>query len=470
MVLVRPVLANTCPPAAPRLAPLQKSLAEPAGPGYASHGRWRQASPIALGCLPREWHRSLCWRTPVHLGDCYFRGRVMSRFYERYGLFIVWLFTAILGIALVYWSLVALATQGEVLPSWINVAVLAIHNVVVLNIQRFIRFVEMRIQWFGALATLGTFVFGLVTGIRQAKHQLPRRLMQFMQDVLQPVYDNSEALVNAVAYRSANVPHRAPLYLKAPLNYALDALGRDRLGWRPRKPRSLDESIKEADSYIDVTEKRLQYLKDIRPHAQILRGADRSYDCIMRPCDDKAAANTDRCTEADFTEAIKNDTTKLAALELRGLLRVRKGNLEGALEDFEALEARAKELFNVRAQARALRLQSEILLEQVKQLAGKNVRLLRQARRNLNNADNLFEDGRTLGNDDWLERGRNREAYGEVQAAIATAAGTDQELAKRAFKGAITNYNRSRLATSEDIARPRRKMESLGAGDRLQSP
>jgi hypothetical protein len=140
------------------------------------------------------------------------------------------------------------------------------------------------------------------------------------------------------------------------------------------------------------------------------------------------------------------------------------------LEDFEALEARAKELFNVRAQARALRLQSETLIEQVRQLAGKNVRLLRQARRNLNNADSLFEDGRTLGDDDWLERGRNREAYGEVQAAIASAAGTDQELAKRAFNGAIANYRRSRLATSEDFARPQRKMESLGTGAGLQSP
>ena len=28
----------------------------------------------------------------------------MSRFYERYGHFIVWLLTAILGIALAYWS------------------------------------------------------------------------------------------------------------------------------------------------------------------------------------------------------------------------------------------------------------------------------------------------------------------------------------------------------------------------------
>jgi len=32
--------------------------------------------------------------------------------------------------------------------------------------------------------TLGTFAFGVVTGIRQAKRALPRRLMQFMVEQL----------------------------------------------------------------------------------------------------------------------------------------------------------------------------------------------------------------------------------------------------------------------------------------------
>src|SRR5262245_52436950 len=100
----------------------------------------------------------------------------MARFYERYGILIVWLLTALLGIALIYWCVVALATRGDILPSWVNVSVLRTHSVVLLSIQSLADFVEAHIQWFGALATLGTFVFGLVTGIRQAKRQLPRRL------------------------------------------------------------------------------------------------------------------------------------------------------------------------------------------------------------------------------------------------------------------------------------------------------
>ena len=395
----------------------------------------------------------------------------MSRFYERYGLFIVWTFTALLGLILVYWCIVTLARLGGTLPPWIGAIILAAHDAVVWNTQQLIRFVETRIQWFGALATLGTFVFGLVTGIRQAKRQLPQRLVQFMHDTLQPVHDNTEALVSAVAYRSANVPHKAPLYLKASLDSAPDALGSQRpWRWRPRNARSLQATIREAETYIEVTEKRLQYLKDIQSHAQLLRGAISSYDCIMRACDEKAAAAADRCTEADFTEAIEIPTTKMAALELRGLLRVRKGNLQGASQDFEALEARAKELFDARAHARALRLQSDILISQVKQLAGRNVRLLRQARRNLNNANKLFDDGRTLVDEDWLERGRNREAYGDVQAAIATAAGTNTDLAARALREAIANYERSRLATSEDFSRTRLKLKNLAESLNLQSP
>jgi hypothetical protein len=52
-------------------------------------------------------------------------------------------------------------------------------------------------------------------------------------------------------------------------------------------------------------------------------------------------------------------------------------------------------------------LQSEILLGQA---GGTNATLLRRARRNLNIADGLFKDGRTLGDEDWayITRGQVR--------------------------------------------------------------
>jgi hypothetical protein len=85
-------------------------------------------------------------------------------------------------------------------------------------------FVGGNIQWFGAIGTLGTFVIGLVTGIRQAKHQLPKRLVEFMQTELTPVYDNTEALVGAIARRSADAASKQPLYRRNHLYRALDAL------------------------------------------------------------------------------------------------------------------------------------------------------------------------------------------------------------------------------------------------------
>jgi hypothetical protein len=123
----------------------------------------------------------------------------MSRFYERYGLSIVWSLTSIAGIVLLYWIVVKLALW-ELLPPAVGVHVTAIHNVVAAVVAELMRYIEAHIQWFGAIATLGTFVFGLVTGISQARRQLPRRLMQFMEQQRGPVYDNSEAIVRVTSF------------------------------------------------------------------------------------------------------------------------------------------------------------------------------------------------------------------------------------------------------------------------------
>lgn len=377
----------------------------------------------------------------------------MARFYEQYGYAIVWTLTSALGIALVWWFLVALATYGGLLPVWVDSYILATHDVVSSLIQKLVSYVEKHIQWFGAIATLATFVFGLVTGIRQAKRQLPRRLMQFMTEQLAPVYDNSEAMVAAVAYRSANVPHRAQLFRKDPLNRALNALGD---AFRPRRRRSLDEAINEVDKHIGVAEKRLQYLNDIRAHAQILRGAVRSAEDPKRNQVD--AASDDEKVEADFTAAIANGTSRLAALELRGLFRARLGNLSGALQDFAALQTHAQEAHCTRAQARALRHLATVLRNQG---AGTNLGLLRRARRNLNIADRLFEDGRTLGTDDWCERGHIRECYGEVQADIAAVGGASKNPALNAFNAAIGHFQRVGAASAGDCQRVRDRIKRL---------
>ena len=358
-----------------------------------------------------------------------------------------------LGIALAWWFLVALATYSGLLPFWAESYILATHDVVSSVIQKLVSYVEKHIQWFGALATLATFVFGLVTGIRQAKRQLPRRLMQFMTEQLAPVYDNSEAMVAAVAYRSANVAHRAQLFRKDPLNRALNALGD---AFRPRRRRSLDEAIKEVDKYIDVAEKRLQYLNDIRAHAQILRGAVRSADGPKRNRAD--TATDEEKVEADFTAAIGNGTSRLAALELRGLFRARLGNLSGALQDFSTLQTHAQEAFCTRGQARALRHLATVLRNQG---SGTNLSLLRRARRNLNIADRLFEDGRTLSTDDWCERGHNRECYGEVQADIAAVTGGSKNPALTAFNSAIAHFQLAGSAYSGDCDRVRDRITRL---------
>src|SRR5262245_60810286 len=120
----------------------------------------------------------------------------MARFYERYGLVILWFFTSALGIFLAYGLIVVLASW-HVFPERTNDFVETHHRSFTLYARALFQLIEDNLKWFGAIATLGTFIFGVFTGIRQAKRQLPRRLVEFMKEQLQPVYDNSEALVAA---------------------------------------------------------------------------------------------------------------------------------------------------------------------------------------------------------------------------------------------------------------------------------
>jgi hypothetical protein len=230
-------------------------------------------------------------------------------------------------------------------------------------------------------------------------------------------------------------------------HHALDALGKR----RPRRKQTLDECITEANVYIETTEKRLQYLKDIRSHAQLLRGAVESYTSLVGRSGENAPADISERVEKDFTSGMDNDTSRLAALELRGLLRARcLGNLTGALQDFIDLQRQAQQSFCTRGEARALRLQSEILF---RQSAGENARILIGARRNLNRAYKLFDDGRTLSGPDWLEKAQNREAYGTVQATLSAITGTSDQRATQAFGDALRYYQLSGLSTEVDVKR-----------------
>ena len=360
----------------------------------------------------------------------------MSRFYERYGHAIVWVLTSLLGITLLFWFATYLAAQG-IFPEHVNGAILGIRNELVEMLVALTSLLHRNSHLVGAIATLGTFLIGLVNGILHARRHLPVRLMRFMDEQLAPVYQNSEALVAAVNVRSAHVPHRSPLYLKRTLDRALNGLA---YPWAPRSKSSLDESVSEAEKYIDVTEQRLKRLKDVRDHALLLRGAVLSYDTTTS--DDRA--------EKDFTSAVENPTTKAAALELRGLLRSRVGNLIGALEDFTQLEILANRVSDDRAKARALRLQAEI---KMRQSAGTSMTPLNRAQMRLNTAKNLLDDGRTLVAEDRLELGQNRQAYGQLKEKMFTIkGGNDGNLAKQAYQEALKFYEDSCLEDAAAMA------------------
>lgn len=289
--------------------------------------------------------------------------------------------------------------------------------------------------------------------------------MEFMEHELKPIYRDSEALLSAVVVRSANVPHRSPLYLKGPLDIALKSLGDP---WRPKRKSSLTEAVSEVDTYIEVTKKRLEHLGSLRSHALLLRGAVQSYDCIMRDCDRLSREESDSCAEADFAAAMGTSSTQAAALELRGLLRSRIGNFVGALEDFEALDARAAAGATPLVVARAKRLQSEVKLLQSR--TGGMARL-NEAQALLNWAKGILEDGRTLTQQDYLELGQNRQAYGAVKELRHSINAEGVHLARDAYQKAIEYYRKSaNVNASTLIAEIEKRIATLDKPSDITGP
>lgn len=375
----------------------------------------------------------------------------MARFYEEYGHFIVLLLTAALGIGLICWALIY-ASHHHILPPTLAAPLIAFDTLISAAILWVFDFVEKRLQWFGAIATAFTFVFGLVSGIRQAKRQLPRRLVEFMREKMQPVHDNTELILAAMSPRMVDVNRRA-LFQKTNLNNALRSIAGE---YRPSKRSTLSITIQEVDTAIAVTAKRLQHLNDLKAHAQLLRGV--FADIEASPKDVPPRGTT---AEADFSAAREHDATRMAALELRGLLRAKEKNYSGALQDFGQLEVEAGKTNCTRAKARALRHAADVLRYQAANSG--SIATLRQARRRLNTADKLFDDGRTLGDLDWEEKALNREAYGWVLEAIAGYSETDSRRASDAFKEAKARFARMREGNVEHIARVDGTMKKLQA-------
>ncbi len=365
-------------------------------------------------------------------------GVVMSRFYERYGHVIVWVLTAILGTLICTCAIFYAANKGYLF--YLNKPALIVQNFLFELAKTTVKFVRAHAPVIGAIATVGTFIFGLVNGVMQARRYLPTRLTKLMQTALAPVYASPDLLLAAIPVPSASMSSERTLFVKASLDGALDTLAGP---WRPRKESSLDETIAEADSHIALTKTRLQCLEDLRCHALLLRGTVRS--CNAGPSDD--AGSILNLSEADFTSAEACNTTKVAAIELRGMLRSRLGNLRGAAEDFDRVAAIAATTMDVLRGARASRLKAEIKTRQSNETGTVS---LDSTRTQLNSARDLLDDGRTLSSAELLELGQNRIAYGMLQERMDEVNGGRIHLARDAYSLAIDKY----LTKSSDPRAP----------------
>lgn len=288
----------------------------------------------------------------------------MVRFSERYGHWIVYGLVWVLGLVLAGWLVIHLA-HADQLPTAIGSWVVETQFAVVEITRRAYRALYPHKEMIGALITLLTFLGGLLKAIGLARKFFPRRLANFMREQMYPVYEVPDAILSAANFSDARGPRNEPMYYKAPLDRALGALGHP---WRPKMRDSLDESLAEIDGHLEVTRTRLKCLEEMRSNVLLLRAATKTYLPSLERCTHEVADGVLEPAEKDLTDSMSRSAgatiatdpvVRLVSLEMRGILRSARGDLDHATKDFKTLVAQATELGEPLRISRANRLFAE---------------------------------------------------------------------------------------------------------------
>ena len=282
-----------------------------------------------------------------------------------------------------------------------------------------------------------TAAFGVYKGIYYADRNLPERLMQLLERTDQRLLGDRQRLLAAVAENRPGSRARASVFYVAPLNRALDAM---RFGNYRAAEVSLNQALREIKEQMDVAGRQQRSFEEQTVAAHILRGSIASARAEYNTYDGKSPDADRALAEHEFTRALDLRSKDLDALELRGRQRVLRGNLDGALGDFEALAAAAKTASNPLRRARAYRLQGELLEGQAAP------KPLAEARRRLHSGLITLDAMGSLRDAEVIEKGRLHLAYGRVQRARQMLPS-----ARRHFTDAIGCFARLRDADAQTL-------------------
>ncbi len=381
------------------------------------------------------------------------RGAGMTKFFERYGDWVLFIVLCIIVLAGIYGLVHFLATL-QVLPGALNVAVIEGHGSIKIIVSGWTNKLQDKWPMFGAIIQAAASAFAIIQGISLMRRFLPKRLQSFIDQEMKFVYPvganllAAEQLVGTTDRRAMLPAPSQTLFQTRPLVRALKSLGRtgsnanrNRI-WKytPIRIPSFDDVITESDRVIEVAEKRLAALKDIKLHGHLARGALYSAKAAGKTAQSEAGARNERA-EQDFTALVDSKHMNLVGLELRGLLASRDDSrFIIADNDFRAMDEAATGETHYLTRARAKRYRAELLVRQ----SNDRIAWLTNAQPMLNTAHKLIRERQKLTPEDIFELGENRLVYGKMKTEMDKLTGQGKDLARDAFVAAIGHYETSR--------------------------
>ena len=365
------------------------------------HG-WRQSHRIAQR-LPLVGHTCL-----VNAGYVIGVWGNMQRFMERHAQVVLW---GIVGFLIA--MLVIIASRQGILGVFVLEFASAVENAIANFIDRNWPALDYSARIIGATGTLLTAIFGIVKGIHYSERRLPQRLSEFIGRKVADFEKHAAAIVATVAVPSADARYGDPLFFLGPLNRTLDSIGSSRASGSQRP---FDDALGDIERDIALAETRLEKLRVLKANLHVVRGAASLARADFNQMDDADLERHHQAAEDDFKFAINNTSTKCHALELSGLLKVRRGHRDGALVDFSRLEAEAGDKFT---EARAKRYMAEVYCSRPNPTRGQ----LNRARTVLNEAREILRSEQTRANPEKLEFARNRMTYAKLQMLIGGSKG-----------------------------------------------
>jgi hypothetical protein len=258
----------------------------------------------------------------------------------------------------------------------------------------------------GAGGTAATAAFGVWKGLRYAEHSLPERLREFLCRTELRLLQDRSPLLRAIYEPGNRVYAQQSVFHVSALNRALGEIGFSKYA---AADESLQQALHQIDEQIATSNAQRRSMEEQKVAAHILRGSIASARAEANGKSD-AATDADReFAELEFKSALDIRPRDLDALELRGRQRELRGNLAGAIEDFEQLTSAANAAGSPVRIARGYRRQAS-----VREREGTPAKLSESRRRLQDGLDAINSIG-SLNQEALLEKARIHEAYGRLQ-------------------------------------------------------